>query len=67
MCIVLVPTFFLQPLLWPEPEEGEWMSVDDFFQEKAPADVKKRVKTLAAKKNWLVKEAQPAVTSSSLS
>ncbi|CAK9112467.1 Uncharacterized protein SCF082_LOCUS52143, partial [Durusdinium trenchii] len=41
-------------------KEGEWMSVDDFFQEKAPADVKKRVKTLAAKKNWLVKEAQPA-------
>lgn len=36
-------------------QDGDWMSIEDYFAEKASADVKKRTKTLAAKRNWIVK------------
>lgn len=36
-------------------QDGEWQSVSDYFDEKAPPDVKKKVKTVAAKRNWITK------------
>ena len=36
-------------------QDGEWQSVADYFDEKAPMDVKKKVKTAAAKRNWVTK------------
>ncbi|CAE7218544.1 unnamed protein product, partial [Symbiodinium pilosum] len=33
-------------------QEGDWLSVDEYFFQKAPADAKKKYKTSAAKKNW---------------
>ncbi|CAE7402196.1 unnamed protein product [Symbiodinium sp. CCMP2592] len=34
--------------------EGTWIEIGDYFEEKAPADIKKKCRTLAAKKNWIV-------------
>ncbi len=39
-----------QPVL---AKEGEWISVDAYFQEKAPPEAKKRHKTFAAKRSWI--------------
>lgn len=35
------------------------MSIDDFFAEHATPDVKKRYKTAAAKKGWVVNATRP--------
>ncbi|CAE7796920.1 unnamed protein product [Symbiodinium sp. CCMP2456] len=37
-------------------QEGTWIELSDFFEEKAPADVKRKCRTLAAKKNWIVSD-----------
>lgn len=37
-------------------QDGEWMSVEEYFDVKAPADAKRKYKTLAAKRSWIVKD-----------
>ena len=36
-------------------QDAEWQAVSDYFDEKAPPDVKKNAKTVAAKRNWVTK------------
>ena len=36
-------------------QEGEWMSVEDYFDENADETIKRKIKTHAAKRNWIVK------------
>ena len=49
--------FLCHTIIWPW-EEADWHELNAFFAKNAPPDVKKKVKTVAAKRNWLTNATQ---------
>ena len=44
------------PLVFMTPwQEGEWCPIVEYFNSNAPEEVRKKAKTLAAKRGWITK------------